>query len=131
MGGPFRLGTLGVCDMSARQMSLRIVAATTITLALLTTVAVLNWPDVSVATPRPTKTVVVTKAPPGCERFVKASDAFVDVTGDFLNVQNVAMDALIAYDTKNLSIAVDDMERLQDRYDAVMGRYLDARAGCL
>ena len=124
------LGTLGVC-MSAKQMSLRIVAATTIALALLTTVTVLNWPDVSTATPRPEKTVVVTKAPPGCERFVDTSDAFVEVTGDFLEVHNVALDALIEYDTKTLSAAVAEMERLKGRYDLVMARYLDARAGCL
>jgi hypothetical protein len=121
----------GVCLMSARQMSLRIVAATIIALALLTTVTVLNWPDISIARPRAQKTVVVTKAPPGCERFVQTSDAFVKVTGDFLEVHNVALDALIAYDTKVLSVAVADMERLKGRYDAVMVRYLDARAGCL
>jgi hypothetical protein len=115
--------------MSARQMSLRIVAATTITLALLTTVTVLNWPDVSVATPRGVR--VVTKTPPGCEQFVGASDAFVHVTEDFLSVQNTALDALIAFDTKDLAVAVANMKRLQGRYDAVMDRYTDARAGCL
>jgi hypothetical protein len=130
MGVPARLGSLGL-RMSARQMSLRIVAATTIMLAVLTTVVVLNWPDISIARPRPVKTVVVTRAPPGCVQFVGASDAFVGVTEDFLGVQNAALDALLDYDTKSLAVAVHDLARLQTRYDAVMDRYLDARAGCL
>jgi hypothetical protein len=73
----------------------------------------------------------VTKTPPGCEQFVTASDDFVSVTEDFLGAQNTALDALIDYDTKALSESVDEMARLQHRYDAVMGRYSDARAGCL
>jgi hypothetical protein len=117
--------------MTMRMMALRVASATTIVLALLATVTVLNWPDSTIAAPRKEKTVVVTKAPPGCEHFIDTSDAFVDVTEDFLAVQNVALDALLAYDSKSLTTAVDEMKRVQERYDAVMDRYLDARAGCL
>ena len=114
--------------MSARGEVLRIIGATTIALMLLGTVMVLNWPEPSFVKP---ETVVVAKTPPGCDRFARNADAFVAVTDEFLGAQNAALDAVIDQDKVALQVTVAEMERISVRYDDVMDRYADSRAGCL
>lgn len=76
-------------------------------------------------------TKIVQVTPPGCERFVRAADAFVDVTDDLLGTQNKGLDAVINDDAATLEIVVQDMTRLSERFDTVTKKYSDARANCL
>ena len=117
--------------MSARQEVVRIIAATVVAVTLLGVVMVLNWPEPSGARSPPTETTVVTKTPHGCERFARNADAFVAVTDEFLGAQNAALDAVIDQDKVALQATVVEMERISVRYDDVMDRYADSRAGCL
>jgi hypothetical protein len=94
------------------------------------------WPTaMAKPPPAPTKTVVVTQTktitPPACEQLTTDTDAFINVTDDFLSAGNAALDALLAFDDEALHQEVKKMRRLEDRYGAVMDRYQDSRAGCL
>ena len=127
MGGAPKLVALVVC-VSPRGEVLRIIGATAIALTLLGTVMVLNWPEPLFVKP---ETVVVTKTPAGCDRFARNADAFVAVTDEFLEVQNTALSAVIDQDKVALEATVTEMEHISVRYDNVMDRYADSRAGCL
>ena len=101
------------------------------------TVLLVAWPEAAAdpeKKPEPrTRTVVVTKTviPEECHTFVADADAFVDVTGDFLAVQNRAIDAVLDVNADRLKNVTRRLTRLQGRYDMVIDAYADSRSGCL
>jgi hypothetical protein len=117
--------------VSARMWVTRLAVAAVITAAIMfgaVAWAANNQPPA----PKP-KTIekVVETTPEGCAQFVKDADAFVSVTSAFLGAQNQAVESIFDGDRKGLDEAVEGMEHLQDRYDEVMDRYSESRAGCL
>jgi hypothetical protein len=104
-------------------------------LAVVGTAVLMRWPSAEAKPPPKPKTVVVTKTvevtPEACSEFVRDADAFVSVTGDFLAVQNRAIDAVLAFDADKVKDASQRMTRLQGRYDIVMDAYAISRKGCI